>query len=34
LSKHKGRKLEAKVSLTFTPKKGKKLKTSTRVIVG
>ena len=34
LSKHKGRKLKAKINLTFTPKKGGKLKTSTTVIVG
>jgi len=34
LSKHKGRKLKAKINLTFTPKKGKTLKTSTTVIVG
>jgi hypothetical protein len=34
LSKHKGRKLKAKINLTFTPKAGKKLKSSTVVIVG
>ena len=34
LAKHKGRKLQAKVNLTFTPKKGTKLKTSTTVRVG
>jgi hypothetical protein len=34
LSEHKGRKLKATIRLTFTPKKGKKLKTSTTVIVG
>jgi hypothetical protein len=34
LSKHKGRKLKAKLNLTFTPKKGEKLKTSTTVVVG
>lgn len=34
LGKHRTRKLKAKVKLTFTPKKGGKLKTSTTVIVG
>jgi hypothetical protein len=34
LSRHKGRKLKAKINLTFTPKKGKELKTATTVIVG
>jgi hypothetical protein len=34
LSKHKGRKLKAKINLTFTPTKGGKLKTATTVIVG
>ena len=34
LGKHKGRKLKAKVKLTFTPKKGGKLKTSVTVLVG
>jgi hypothetical protein len=34
LSKHKGRRLKATIHLTFAPKKGKKLKTSTTVIVG
>jgi len=34
LSKHKGRKLKAKVKLTFAPKKGGKLRTSVTVLVG
>ena len=34
LAKHKGRKLAAKIHLTFTPKKGAKLKTSTTVRIG
>ena len=34
LGKHKGRKLAAKIKLTFTPKKGAKLKTSTTVLIG
>jgi len=34
LGKHKGRKLKAKVKLTFTPKKGGKLKTTTTVLIG
>jgi len=34
LKKHKGRKLAAKVKLTFTPKKGGKLKTTTTVLIG
>jgi hypothetical protein len=34
LGKHKGRKLQAKVNLTFTPKKGSKLRTTTTVRVG
>ena len=33
LSKHKGRKLQAKVHLTFTPKKGAQLKATTTVLV-
>jgi hypothetical protein len=34
LAKHKGRRLKAKINLSFTPTKGKKLKTATTVIVG
>ena len=34
LEKHKGRKLQAKVKLTFTPKQGAKLKTTVTVLVG
>jgi hypothetical protein len=34
LSKHKGRKLEAKINLTFTPNKGSKLKTTTSALIG
>jgi len=34
LGKHKGRKLKAKVKLTFAPKKGGKLRTSVTVLVG
>jgi len=34
LKKHKGRKLAAKVNLTFTPKHGGKLHTSVTVLVG
>ncbi|HEY4810374.1 MAG TPA: hypothetical protein VIH71_04880 [Solirubrobacteraceae bacterium] len=34
LSKHKGRKLKAKINLTFTPATGGKLKNSTTVMVG
>jgi hypothetical protein len=34
LSKHKGRKLKAKINLTFTPKKGGQLKTTTTVLIG
>ena len=34
LGKHKGRKLAAKIKLTFTPKKGAKLKTSMTVLIG
>ncbi len=34
LSKHKGRKLKAKIKLQFTPKKGGKLKTGVTVLVG
>jgi hypothetical protein len=34
LGKHKTRKLEVKVNLTFTPKKGGKLKTTTTVLIG
>jgi hypothetical protein len=34
LKKHKGRKLEAKIHLTFTQKKGAKLKASTTVDIG
>jgi len=34
LGKHKGRKLAAKIKLTFTPKKGAKLKASTTVLIG
>jgi hypothetical protein len=33
LSKHKGRKLKGKINLTFTPKKGGKLKTTTTVLI-
>jgi hypothetical protein len=33
LSKHKGRKLKAKINVTFAPKKGGKLKTSTTVLI-
>jgi hypothetical protein len=34
LKKHRGRKLRAKVKLTFTPKQGSKLTTTTTVLVG
>jgi hypothetical protein len=34
LSKHRGRKLKAKIHLAFTPKKGAKLKTTTTVLIG
>ncbi len=34
LSKHKGRKLKAKINLAFSPAKGKKLTTSTTVLIG
>jgi hypothetical protein len=34
LKKHPGRKLQAKVHLTFTPKKGSKLKASVTVLIG
>jgi hypothetical protein len=34
LSRHKGRQLKAKINLTFTPRSGAKLKTSTTVNVG
>jgi hypothetical protein len=34
LSRHKGRKLRAKIDLAFTPKTGAKLKTTTTVILG
>jgi hypothetical protein len=34
LKRHKGRKLQAKVRLTFTPKQGAKLKTTVTVLVG
>jgi hypothetical protein len=34
LSKHKSRKLKAKINLTFTPKKGGQLKTTTTVSIG
>ena len=34
LGKHKGRKLAAKIKLTFIPKKGGKLKTGVTVLVG
>jgi hypothetical protein len=34
LAKHKTRKLKAKINLTFTPKKGSKLKTGTTVFIG
>ena len=34
LKKHKGRKLRAKVKLTFTPTHGAKLKTNAVVLVG
>jgi hypothetical protein len=34
LKKHKGRKLEAKVRLTFSPKHGAKLHTTTTVDIG
>jgi hypothetical protein len=34
LSKHKTRKLKAKVNLSFTPKRGAKLKTSVTVLIG
>jgi hypothetical protein len=34
LSKHKTRKLRAKINLTFTPKSGSKLKISTTVLIG
>ena len=34
LSKHKGRKLKARIDLTFAPKSGPKLKTSSTVILG
>jgi hypothetical protein len=34
LAKHRGRRLAAKVHLTFTPKKGSRLTTSTTVLVG
>jgi ribosomal protein L11 len=34
LSKHRGRKLKAKIKLTFTPTKGSKLATTTTVLVG
>jgi hypothetical protein len=34
LSKHRGRRLKARISLAFTPKSGAELKASTTVIVG
>ena len=34
LNKHHAKRLKAKISLTFTPKKGSKLKTSTTVYIG
>jgi len=34
LAKHRGRKLLAKINLTFTPKKGAKLKTTTTAFIG
>jgi hypothetical protein len=34
LAKHKGRQLKATIHLSFTPKKGAKLKTTTTVLVG
>jgi hypothetical protein len=34
LAKHRGRRLKAKVNLTFTPKTGSKLKTSVTVLIG
>jgi hypothetical protein len=34
LSKHKGRKLRANIKLTFTPKKGAKLRATTTVLIG
>jgi hypothetical protein len=33
LAKHHGRKLKARITLTFIPKKGSKLKTTTTVLV-
>jgi hypothetical protein len=34
LAKHKGRKLKSKINLTFTPKKGGRLKSSVTVLIG
>jgi hypothetical protein len=34
LKKHHANRLKAKINLTFTPKKGSKLKTSTTVFIG
>jgi hypothetical protein len=34
LKKHHARRLKAKINLTFTPKKGSKLKTSVTVFIG
>jgi hypothetical protein len=34
LSRHKGRKLKARINLTFSPRKGKQLKTATTVVLG
>jgi hypothetical protein len=34
LHKHKGRKLKARIKLTFTPKKGGRLKTETTTTIG
>jgi hypothetical protein len=34
LKRHSGRKLEAKIHLTFTPKHGARLKTTTTVNIG
>jgi hypothetical protein len=33
LAKHKGRKLKAKIALTFIPKKGSRLKSTTTVLI-
>ncbi|MGO9248641.1 MAG: hypothetical protein ACLP7W_08615, partial [Solirubrobacteraceae bacterium] len=34
LTKHRGRRLKAKIQLTFTPKTGSRLKTTTTVLIG